>query len=160
VGRRNYWTSYSLKGFGKVDFFYLTEAFVSVDNIIKVIGYYVIVSGLLILPFILGKRATCHYLCPMSILNIAGTKIKNKTNIPSLRLKSEKSKCTARKQCNKTCPMSLDIANMVNNENVENTECILCGECTKACRFGAVKRVYGRKETCESSNYAANEERF
>lgn len=134
------------KGFNKADIFYLTETVVSVDSIIKLIGYYVIVTGLLILPFILGKRASCHYLCPMSILNIAGTKIKNKLNIPSLRLLCDKSKCTSCKQCIKTCPMSLDVMTMVENDKMDNTECILCGECGNTCRFGAVKRIYGRKE--------------
>lgn len=135
------------KGFEKVDFLYLTETIVSVDSVIKLIGYYVIVTALLILPFILGKRGSCHYLCPMSILNIVGTKIKNKINIPSLRLISDKSKCTACKQCNKACPMSLDVMKMVKNEKMDNTECILCGECGNMCKFEAVKRVYARKRT-------------
>ena len=133
------------KGFEKINFFYLTENFVSVDSVIKIIGYYVIVIGLLIFPFIFGKRASCHYLCPMAILNIAGTKIKNKTNIPSLRLISNKSKCTSCKQCMKACPMSLDVMNMVKSEKMDNAECILCGECCIACKFGAVKRVFERK---------------
>jgi ferredoxin-type protein NapH len=136
----------SVKGFRTVDFFYLTENFVSVDNVMKLLGYYIIVFGLLILPLIVGKRASCHYVCPMSILNIWGTKIKNKINIPSLRLISDKSKCTKCKQCNKTCPMSLDIMNMVEIERMENTECILCGECSSICRFGAIKRVYGKND--------------
>ena len=126
----------------------MTETFVSVDSVIKLIGYYVIVTGLLIFPFIVGKRGSCHYICPMSILNIAGTKIKNKINIPSLRLISDKSKCTSCKQCNKACPMSLNVMNMVKNQKMDNVECILCGECGNSCRFGAVKRVYGTKDTC------------
>jgi len=148
----------TFKGFEKVDFFYLTETFVSVDSVIKLIGYYVIVIGLLILPFILGKRGSCHYFCPMSILNIAGTKIKNKINIPSLRLISDKSKCITCKQCNKVCPMSLNVMEMVKNEKMDNTECILCGECANSCKFAAVKRVYARKETCQGSKEVAREE--
>lgn len=136
------------KGFEKIDFLYLTENFASVDNVLKLIGYYVIVTGLLILPFILGKRGTCHYLCPMSLLNITGTKLKNIMNIPSLRLSGDKSKCTSCKQCNKVCPMSIDVANMVKNEDMNDTECILCGECSSTCKFGAVRRVYGRKAAC------------
>jgi polyferredoxin len=139
------------KGFDKVDFLYLTESFVSVDNLIKLIGYYVIITGLLIFPFLLGKRGSCHYLCPMSILNIAGTKIKNKIDIPSLRLIGDKTRCTSCKQCNKVCPMSLDTMNMVRNEKLENAECILCGECSNACRVGAVKRVYGRRRLAKVS---------
>ena len=148
----------TFKGFQKIDFFYLTETFVSVDSVIKLIGYYVIVIGLLILPFTLGKRGSCHYFCPMSILNITGTKIKNKINIPSLRLIGNKTKCTACKQCNKSCPMSLNVMDMVKNEKMDNTECILCGECGNSCRFGAVKRVYGNKETCIKSIDVAREE--
>lgn len=146
------------KGFGEVNFFYLTETFVSVDNVIKLIGYYVIITGLLILPLILGKRGSCHYLCPMSILNIAGAKIKDKMNIHSLRLVSDKSKCTSCKQCNKACTMSLDVMKMVEKEKMENAECILCGECQDACRFGAVKRTYGRKQSYESTNNITKEQ--
>jgi ferredoxin-type protein NapH len=131
----------------KLDFFYLTESFISVDNILKLIGYYVIVFLLLILPFFLGKRASCQYLCPMAILNIIGTKIKNTVNMPSLRLQPTRNNCTNCKQCNKACPMSLNVNKMVNEEKMENIECILCGECCNACKFSAIKRVYGRKTT-------------
>jgi ferredoxin-type protein NapH len=148
----------TFKGFEKVDFFYLTETFVSIDSVIKLIGYYVIITGLLILPFIFGKRGSCHYICQMSILNIVGIKIKNKINIPSLRLISDKSKCTECKQCTKACPMSLNVMKMVKNDKMDNTECILCGECGNSCRFVAVKRVYGRKEPCGRYKEAAKQE--
>jgi polyferredoxin len=133
----------------KIDFFYLTDSFVSANNIGKLIFYYVIVILLLLMPIFLGKRATCHYLCPMSILNVIGTKVKNAVNIPSLRLQSESGRCVNCKQCNKACPMSLNISDMVKNENTDSLDCILCGECCKACKTGAVKRVYGRKTTVD-----------
>lgn len=128
----------------RIDFLYLTETFVSVDNIIKLIGYYVIVLGLLILPLALGKRATCHYLCPMSILNMIGTKAKNILNLPSLRLVAIRKNCTGCKQCNKVCPMSLNVSAMVKIDDMNNSECILCGECSNACKFKAVQRTFGR----------------
>jgi ferredoxin-type protein NapH len=129
----------------KIDFFYLTESFASVDNIQKLIFYYVIVVSLSLMPVFLGKRATCHYLCPMLILNVAGTKIKNAINIPSLRLQTDSSKCVGCKQCTKACPMSLKVHDMVRKENMNNNDCILCGECCKACKAAAIKRVYGKK---------------
>jgi polyferredoxin len=129
----------------KTDIFYLTESFVSVDNIQKLIFYYVIVILLSLMPIFLGKRATCHYLCPMSILNIAGTKIKNAINMPSLRLQADSSKCVCCKQCTKACPMSLKVHDMVKKENMHNNDCILCGECCKACNTAAITRVYGKK---------------
>jgi polyferredoxin len=129
----------------KFDFFYLTESFVSVDNMAKLVFYYVIISLLSLMPIFLGKRATCHYLCPMSILNVIGTKIKNALNFPSLRLQTDNSKCISCKLCTKVCPMSLKVNEMVKKDNMENNDCILCGECCKACKSSAVKRVYGKK---------------
>ena len=129
----------------KIDFFYLTESFVSVDNIQKLIFYYVIVILLSLMPIFLGKRATCHYLCLMSILNVMGTKIKNAINMPSLRLQADSSKCVGCKQCTKACAMSLKVHEMVKKENMNNNDCILCGECCKACKTVAIKRVYGKK---------------
>jgi ferredoxin-type protein NapH len=131
----------------KIDFFYLTESFVSADNLQKLVFYYVIVISLSLMPIFLGKRATCHYLCPMSILNIIGTKIKNAINLPSLKVQAGSGKCVGCKQCTKACPMSLKVHEMVKKENMNNNDCILCGECCKACKTEAIKRVYGKKSS-------------
>lgn len=124
----------------KVNFLYLTETFISVDNMIKLIGYYVIVFALMLMPLFLGKRATCHYLCPMSILNVTGTKLRNLLNINSLRLTSASDKCSSCKQCNKACPMSLDVMAMAKRNDMDSLDCILCGECCKACKNGVLQR--------------------
>jgi polyferredoxin len=124
----------------QVNFLYLTESFVSVDNIVKLIGYYVIVFALLMLPLFLGKRASCHYLCPMSILNVTGTKVRNLLNIPSLRLTAVSEKCIGCKQCNKACPMSLNVSEMVKLNDLDRLDCILCGECCNACKSSVLKR--------------------
>lgn len=139
------------KGFERIDFFYLTEKFVSVDGWIKLLGYYVVITGILILPVILGKRATCRYLCPMSILNIAGTKVKDCINIPSLRLSCKMDKCKSCGQCNKVCPMTIDVMKNVQSGNIEHSECILCGECSKICKAQVIKRVYNKKSTKSKS---------
>lgn len=134
-------------GKAQINFLYLTEGFVSVDNIVKLIGYYVIVFALLILPLLMGKRASCHYLCPMSILNVIGTKVKNRLNIPSLRLTAVSEKCVGCKQCNKACPMSLDVSEMVKLNKMDSLDCILCGECCGACKSNVLKRKVGSKNT-------------
>ena len=128
-----------------INFLYLTETFVSVDNVIKLIGYYVIVFALLILPLLMGKRASCHYLCPMSILNVAGTKVRNMLNIPSLRLTAVSKNCIGCKQCNKACPMSLNVSEMVKQGSLDSLDCILCGECCKTCKSNVLKRKVGSK---------------
>lgn len=129
----------------QVNFLYLTENFVSVDSMVKLIGYYVIVLALLVLPLLLGKRASCHYLCPMSILNVTGTKLKNLLNIPSLRLTAASTGCTDCQQCNKVCPMSLNVSEMVRQSNMDSLDCILCGECCSACKKGVLKRTVSKK---------------
>jgi ferredoxin-type protein NapH len=129
----------------KINLLYLTENFVSVDNMFKLIGYYVIVFALLILPLLLGKRASCHYLCPMSILNVTGTNLKNMLDIPSLRLTAASAKCTGCQQCNKACPMSLNVSEMVKLDMMDSLDCILCGECCKTCKNSVLKRRVGTK---------------
>lgn len=124
----------------EINLLYLTETFVSVDNVIKLIGYYVIVFVLMLLPLFLGKRASCH-LCPMSILNVTGTKLRNIFNISSLRLTSVPEGCIGCKQCNKACPMSLDVMSMVKRNDMDSLDCIMCGECCKACKNNVLKRA-------------------
>lgn len=129
-------------GFNSFEFFYLTEKFISIDHWTHLVLYYMILVGIAILPIILGKRATCHYLCPMSILNIIGTKIKNLLPYPSLRLVADADKCISCNQCQKACPMSLNVTNMVKTNEVNQMECILCGECSKTCKTGAIQRKF------------------
>lgn len=127
----------------KINFLYLTESFVSVDHIYKLLGYYVIVFALLILPLLMGKRASCHYLCPMSILNVAGTKLRNALNLPGLRLTAIQSNCTSCNQCSKACPMSLNVSEMVKLNKMDSLDCILCGECCSVCKCSVLKRSIG-----------------
>jgi ferredoxin-type protein NapH len=124
---------------------YMTENFVSVDHWGKLVLYYMIVTILSILPFILGKRAVCHYLCPMSILTITGSKLSNRLNTPALHLTVKKDKCIKCGKCSKACAMSLDVMGMVQKVNMKNTECILCGECCSACGSGVLRRELGSR---------------
>lgn len=130
----------------KINVLYLTEKGVSVDNIEKLIFYYVLTFLLISFPILFGKRGLCIYFCPMSIINIIGTKIKNFLNLPSLRLKATMNNCKSCHKCNRVCPMSLDVMNMVKTGKVNQTDCILCGECEYSCQNQAIKRVFGRSK--------------
>lgn len=134
---------YSAAGLSEFNFFYNTEKVVSVDQPASLILYYTILGGLALFSFIFGKRGTCNYFCPMSILNIAGTKVKNFLKIPSLHLESDSTSCRGCQRCNKACPMSLDVMSMVQNNNMNTIECILCGECSTACKDDCIKRRFG-----------------
>ena len=77
----------AVRGLHSIDFFYLTENYVSMDSIYNVYLYLIIFGVLFILSLIFGQRGMCHYFCPMS--DIAGSKIKNFFRWPSLHLRAE-----------------------------------------------------------------------
>ena len=62
-----------------------------------------------------------------------GRKIRNLFKWPSLRLKADADKCINCKRCTTGCSMSLDVNQMVQNDSMENSECILCGSCVDIC---------------------------
>ncbi len=133
------------RGLHTVNFFYLTESAVSMDHLHSVFLYLIIFGVIFILTLVLGKRGACYYLCPMSVLNIAGSAIKNTVRWPSLHLEANLENCTGCKRCSKACPMSLDVAEMIQSGKPDHNECILCGECSAACGSGAVQRTFVSK---------------
>jgi ferredoxin-type protein NapH len=95
--------------------------------------YYVIVALFAGLAIVVGRRAGCHYVCWMAPFMILGRRIRNAFRWPALRLKAEPDRCTDCLVCTRNCPMSLDVNGMVQAGNMENAECILCGNCVDAC---------------------------
>lgn len=120
-------------GIRKFDFLYETYHGISVITVQAYIIYYGVIGIIALLSLTVGRRAFCHYGCWMAPFMIIGTKIKNKFKYPSLKLEQDKSKCVNCKLCDKKCPMSLDVSLMVQKEDMNNSECILCGECVDVC---------------------------
>jgi polyferredoxin len=120
-------------GLSAFDPFYRTKYGLSVTNLPGYIAFYSIVSLILILSLTVGRRAFCHYVCWMAPFMVIGRGVRNALGWPSLRLKSDKSRCTLCEKCTEHCPMSLDVNAMVQREEMENTECILCGTCIDVC---------------------------
>lgn len=117
----------------KLNTFFNTENYVSTDSVGALIRYYIIVGSMVLFSCIFGKRSVCHYVCPMSILNIIGSKISSFLRLPALRLRNSDNQCIHCKKCNRACPMSLEVEKMVGENNMTDTECINCGECAKVC---------------------------
>jgi ferredoxin-type protein NapH len=76
---------------------------------------------------------------------IIGRKIRNSANWPALQLDADRSKCINCMACTRNCVMSLDVNAMVQKHAMENTECILCGNCVDTCPKGAIKYSFGKK---------------
>ncbi|MFX1366633.1 MAG: 4Fe-4S binding protein [Promethearchaeota archaeon] len=98
------------------------------------IFYFGIIGSVAILfTLVGGKRSFCNYACPMGVLGVIGTKIKNTLKYPSLHLEVNTESCTQCKQCSKACEMGLDVNEMVQSGDMYDPDCILCGNCVSTC---------------------------
>ena len=130
-------------GYTTVDILYQTRYGFSVSSMQSLITYFIVLFVLIVLPaFIFGRRSFCHHLCWMAPFMIAGRKIRNKFGWPSLKLRSDPEKCKKCHKCTKSCPMSLPVEEMVNENKMEDAECILCGSCVDGCKFDAIKYAF------------------
>jgi polyferredoxin len=123
----------------KINFFYFTDHGISIANIYAYVIYYGIVFLIFVPSVLFGKRIFCHYLCWMAPFMVIGDKIRNKLHIKGLRLVSEKEKCISCKICDKHCPMSLSVCENVQNQQMNDSECILCGACIDSCPKCVIK---------------------
>lgn len=93
-----------------------------------------------------GNRSFCNYACPMAVLGVIGTKVMNWLKYPSLHLEADPTKCTQCKLCSKACVMGLDVHDLVNSENMYDSDCILCGSCVATCNQDAIKYAWKWKK--------------
>jgi polyferredoxin len=70
---------------------------------------------------------------------ILGRRIQNLLKTPSLKLVKTDNACIDCNRCTKNCLMGLDVENMIKTNEMENSECILCGNCADVCRKGCIE---------------------
>jgi ferredoxin-type protein NapH len=121
-----------------VDVFYATDHGISVSNIYAYTIYYGIVFLIFIPSVAFGKRIFCHYFCWMAPFMVIGSKFGSLLKIKSLRLDANKDACVNCHVCDKNCPMSLNVAEKVQTEKMDDKECILCGACVDSCPKKAI----------------------
>lgn len=132
-----------LSGFQKVIFFYHMEDMkVSVSSFRDLFRYYIIVMSILFITIVLGKRTWCRYLCPMYIFNYLGVKISRLLKLPSFKIISEGEKCIHCNKCTKSCPMGLEVEEMVKENKWNTNECIHCKECIEACKHNVIQTKF------------------
>ncbi len=120
-------------GIASVDFFYMTEHGISAAGLPGLFTYFAITALITLLALITGRRGMCHTICWMAPFMIIGTKLSRALKFPALHLASEPAGCINCKKCTRYCPMSLEVHQMVQENSMKNTECILCGECADGC---------------------------
>jgi polyferredoxin len=126
-------------GYRTVDPFYMTERGVSVTDPMNYVVYLIVVGVFFGLALLAGRRAGCHTICWMAPFMIIGRKLRNLAPWPSLRLVADSGSCTDCLRCTSNCPMSLDVHGMVQREQMEHSECILCGTCADGCSGAAIR---------------------
>jgi len=132
-------------GYQTVDMLYHTQGGISVAGssdrpiTFAYIIYYIVVGLFVGLAIIVGRRAGCHTICWMAPFMMIGRWIRNRFGWASLRLVADSSKCSDCKLCTSNCPMSLDVNAMVQIEQMEDPECILCGTCVDGCSKSAIQ---------------------
>jgi polyferredoxin len=139
-------------GWNRVDLLFMTPVGVSVDSATSLITYYAL-FGITLLPMALGRRGFCHYICPFGVYGILGERIGHALRLPMLQLSADAAKCRDCKSCDKTCPMSLSVNEMVAREDMRATECILCGSCVDGCKRGAI--TYSMRKPAATAQRAA-----
>jgi len=124
----------SAGGIKVIDPLFMTHGGLPMLGIAGHVIYYGVVILIVILTLIGGKRWFCHALCWMAPFMVIGSKLKDFFKFPSLKIYADPSKCIDCDLCNKKCSMGLDVKNLMKEEKIKNSECILCGECVDACR--------------------------
>jgi polyferredoxin len=132
----------SAGGIEAIDLFYGTENGISIARADSYVIFFVQIAFFSIFALLGGKRGFCHYFCPIAAIMILGRKMRNIFAWPALHLSAETDRCTDCMICSKSCPMSLDVNNMVREEKMENSECILCGCCLDHCPEGAIRYAW------------------
>jgi len=129
-------------GYQEIDFFYKTKFGLSIDSVYSLIVYLVVLSLIVIPAFLVGKRSFCHHICWMAPFMIIGRKIRNVINFPSLQLALNNENCSHCHTCTNNCPMSLPVEFMVQEDKMENVECILCGTCIDGCKNKVIRYTF------------------
>ena len=94
---------------------------------------YIVITVLVLLAVVLGRRAVCHSICWMAPFMILGRKLRNLVGWPALGLRAEKGQCIDCGLCTVECTMSLDVNQMVKDGRMDHSECVLCGNCVDVC---------------------------
>ena len=121
-----------------------TQAGISVTDVHSLLIYLIVVAIFVLLSATIGRRAGCHTLCWMAPFMVIGRKLRNLLAWPSLRLRAAKEDCAQCGKCTRSCTMSIEVMDLVQNGRLETQDCILCGSCVDACPNTVIRFSFSR----------------
>jgi ferredoxin-type protein NapH len=79
------------------------------------------------------RRIFCKILCPVSLVMIPSSRLS------LIKVKPKQGECNECGNCNKFCPMDIDVMDYVRNKKtINHPECILCTDCSIVCPTKAI----------------------
>ena len=131
-------------GVASVDPLFHIDGGMSVTSIEAMVIYLAIIALFFIPNLFLGKRAMCHCICWMAPFMIIGERIGAALHVPQLHVEAEPENCISCGLCDKACPMSLPVSDLLESGAIAHTSCIQCGACCDTCRKDALKLTFGQ----------------
>lgn len=129
-------------GYQEIDPLFRTNHGFSLGSIYTGIAYVAVLFLLIVSFFTVGRRSFCRHICWIAPFMILGRRIQNFLIIPSLKLVKTDNACIDCNRCTKNCLMGLDVENMIKANAMENSECILCGNCVDVCRKECIRLTF------------------
>jgi ferredoxin-type protein NapH len=126
-------------GIRQVNLAWWTQRGISVTDVHSLLIYLIVVAIFVVLSATIGRRAGCHTLCWMAPFMVIGRKIRNLFAWPSLRLRAAKENCIQCGRCTRSCTMSIEVMDLVQEGKLETQDCILCGSCVDTCPRGVIR---------------------
>ncbi|MBN2851718.1 MAG: 4Fe-4S binding protein [Clostridia bacterium] len=136
----------SAAGMLRINFFFMTEKYISVSEPMNYIIYYGVIIIIMFFPLFFGKRASCHLICWMAPFMVIGHKVSSLLSFPRLRLMTQKSSCIDCMKCEKECLMSLPVNSYIETGEISSSECIKCFKCVDICPTGSIFLVLKGKK--------------
>jgi polyferredoxin len=129
----------SAGGLTTIDFFYNTHHGISIEQPGAYTIFLAQITFITAFSLLAGRRGFCRYFCPIAVIMIITRTIRNLIRWPALHLAADATLCTNCRKCSKSCPTGLDVNIMVQEDRMENVECIFCFACVDICPKKAIR---------------------